>query len=174
MKKVFLFLTTIVLLVSCGGNAQNKKEIAVSSKVETIQEKEYPVTKTDAEWKAQLTPQEYYVLRKKGTERPFTGKYNKYYGDGFYACAACGAKLYESKYKFNSGTGWPSFDRGNEEKLEYEIDKSFGTIRTEILCSDCGGHLGHVFNDGPRNTTGKRHCINSVSLQFVASNAPKE
>lgn len=176
MKKVILFLIMIPL-TSCGGNAQDKKEKTIASNAEiqekTQKEKKYMVSKTDAEWKAQLSDIEYYVLRKKGTERPFTGKYNKVYTDGFYVCAGCGAKLYDSKHKFDSGTGWPSFDRGNDKNLEYEVDKKFGMTRTELLCGGCGGHLGHVFNDGPTET-GQRHCVNSVSLQFIAANGPEQ
>ena len=113
---------------------------------------------------------EYYVLRQKGTERPGDNEYNKFYKDGIYVCAACGVKLYESQHKYDSGSGWPAFDRGVEANLEYETDRSVGMVRTEVHCANCGGHLGHVFNDGPRNTTGIRHCINSVSLDFIPKN----
>ena len=178
MKKILLFLLTLAF-VSCNTNAQDKKDLTITTKAQTKavenkkQEKKYPVMKSEKEWKAQLTEMEYYVLREKGTERAFTGKYYNYKGEGTYVCAACGIELYESKYKYNSGTGWPSFDRGFDKNLEYEKDTSFGMVRTEVICANCGGHLGHVFNDGPQNTTGKRHCLNSVSLQFIASNAPK-
>jgi peptide-methionine (R)-S-oxide reductase len=125
------------------------------------------VRKTDAEWRQQLTPQQYAVLRQKGTERPFTGEYVHAKADGVYLCAACGQPLFESNTKFESGTGWPSFwdviDKGNVELIE---DNSHGMHRVEVVCSRCGSHLGHVFDDGPQETTGLRYCINSVSLSL--------
>jgi peptide-methionine (R)-S-oxide reductase len=111
----------------------------------------------------------YYVLRKAGTERAFSGSLNYNKKEGIYVCAGCQAPLYESKYKFDSGTGWPSFDRGNEKNLEYDVDYKIGYARSELKCNKCGGHLGHMFNDGPKATTGKRHCINSAALNFIAS-----
>ncbi|WP_340076541.1 peptide-methionine (R)-S-oxide reductase MsrB [Leptobacterium sp. I13] len=159
MKKIAL-LITLSLIFNCNGNAQKKKE-------KTEEKKTYKVSKPDEEWKAQLSNMEYYVLRQKGTERATTGIYNKFYEEGTYVCAACGTKLYESEYKYDSGSGWPAFDRGYDENIEYKIDTSLGMTRTEVLCASCGGHLGHVFDDGPRNTTGKRHCVNSVSLNFI-------
>ncbi|MCK8520257.1 peptide-methionine (R)-S-oxide reductase MsrB [Aquimarina sp. D1M17] len=127
--------------------------------------KKYPVEKSEEEWKAQLTEEEYRILRQKGTERPFTGKYNLHYEDGTYKCMACKTSLFESASKFDSGCGWPSFDESIEGSIEYVRDTSHGMIRTEILCANCGSHLGHVFNDGPTET-GQRYCVNSVSINF--------
>jgi peptide-methionine (R)-S-oxide reductase len=124
------------------------------------------VIKSEQDWKQELTPEEYHVLREKGTERPFSGKYWKHKEDGTYACAGCGQELFQSGTKFDSGCGWPSFwDAIDPSKIETREDLSFGMKRTEVLCSRCGGHLGHVFDDGP-NPTGLRYCINSVSLDF--------
>jgi len=124
------------------------------------------ITKTDAEWREQLTPEQYNVLRQQGTERPFTGKYWNLKDDGTYSCAACGQELFRSDTKFDSGCGWPSFyDALDSGKVEARTDTSHGMVRTEVVCSRCGGHLGHVFEDGP-NPTGLRYCINSASLQF--------
>ncbi|AZQ44068.1 peptide-methionine (R)-S-oxide reductase MsrB [Nonlabens ponticola] len=120
---------------------------------------------TEEEFKSKLTPEQYHILREKGTERPFTGEYNTHYEDGVYSCAACGNELYKSEAKFDSGCGWPSFDDEIEGAIERKRDATHGMIRTEILCANCGSHLGHVFNDGPTNT-GIRHCVNSLSLDF--------
>lgn len=122
--------------------------------------------KSEKEWQTCLTPEEYSILRKKGTERPFTGKYYTYDENGTYRCAACGNELFSSKTKYNSGSGWPSFyDTIGEGKIRYVEDNSLGRTRIEIQCAKCGSHLGHVFDDGP-NPTGKRFCVNSVSLDF--------
>ncbi|MET1260445.1 peptide-methionine (R)-S-oxide reductase MsrB [Flagellimonas sp. DF-77] len=128
--------------------------------------KKYNVAKSEAEWKKDLSPESYYILRQKGTERPFTGKYNLHFEEGAYHCKACNAKLFESNNKFESGCGWPSFDQAIEGAIEYIRDTSHGMIRTETVCANCGGHLGHVFNDGPKETTGQRYCINSGSIDF--------
>lgn len=120
---------------------------------------------TEKEYKEKLTPEQYYVLREKGTERPFTGEYNTHYEDGVYSCAACGNDLFKSDQKFDSGCGWPSFDDEIEGAIERKRDTTHGMIRTEIMCSNCGSHLGHVFNDGP-TPSGIRHCVNSLSLDF--------
>lgn len=127
--------------------------------------KKYKIEKSEQEWKEQLSPEQYRVLRQKGTEAPHTGKYNLHFEEGEYQCAACGEKLFESNSKFESGCGWPSFDEAIEGKVEYVQDKTFGMIRTEILCSNCGSHLGHVFDDGPTET-GQRYCVNSASVDF--------
>ena len=122
--------------------------------------------KTDAEWRAQLTPEQYHVLREKGTERPFTGALVNNHADGFYHCAACDAPLFKSGTKFESGSGWPSFfEPISPEAVELHEDRTFGMTRVEVTCATCGGHLGHVFPDGP-NPTGQRYCINSASLKF--------
>lgn len=120
---------------------------------------------TEKEYKEKLTPAQYQVLREKGTERPFTGEYNTHYEEGVYSCAACGNELYKSEQKFDSGCGWPSFDDEIEGAIERKRDTTHGMIRTEIMCANCGSHLGHVFDDGP-TSTGIRHCVNSLSLDF--------
>ncbi|MBV8982379.1 MAG: peptide-methionine (R)-S-oxide reductase MsrB [Acidimicrobiia bacterium] len=124
------------------------------------------VTKSDDEWRQELSPEQYDVLRKKGTEAPFTGKYVYNKDTGMYRCAGCGANLFRSDTKFESGTGWPSFtEPATAEAVETHTDTSHGMVRTEVLCRRCGGHLGHVFPDGP-GANGLRYCINSCSLDF--------
>lgn len=157
----FLTLVVLVLLFSCNSNAQKEAK--------TENTKTYKVTKTDEEWEEQLTDMEYYVLRQAGTERSFSSPLNKNYEEGVYACKGCGTPLFKSKHKFDSGTGWPSFDKAIEGNVDYSTDYNLGYARTEEHCATCGGHLGHLFNDGPRDTTGKRHCINGVALKFIPS-----
>ncbi|MFM1931903.1 MAG: peptide-methionine (R)-S-oxide reductase MsrB [Bacteroidota bacterium] len=124
------------------------------------------VTKTEAEWASQLSEEEYRVLRKAGTEMPFSGKFNMHFERGTYHCKGCGTPLFTSESKFNSHCGWPSFDAEIEKGIIKEkLDKSHGMVRVEIVCSVCDGHLGHVFNDGP-TATGLRYCVNSVSIDF--------
>ncbi|OAB78163.1 peptide-methionine (R)-S-oxide reductase MsrB [Cochleicola gelatinilyticus] len=130
-----------------------------------MENKKYPIQKTEAEWRAELGDERYRILREKGTERPHTGEYNLHFEDGAYVCGACHTPLFKSDSKFESGCGWPSFDEAIDGAVEYVKDHTFGMVRTEILCSNCGSHLGHVFNDGPTKT-GQRFCVNSLSVDF--------
>lgn len=155
----YLILLLSISFLSCEG--QTKKEQPSSTK------EVFPITKTDAEWKKELTDEQYHVLREKGTERPFTGKYDDHFEKGRYVCAACGNVLFTSDSKFKSDCGWPSFDRAIKGSVIYKEDNSLGMQRTEVMCAKCGGHLGHVFDDGPQNTTGQRYCTNSVSIEFI-------
>lgn len=119
------------------------------------------------QWKEKLDPEQYRILREKGTEKPFSGKFLNHKQDGTYTCAACGNSLFSSDSKFDSGSGWPSFyDVVEEGNVKLIKDQSLGMIRTEVVCANCGGHLGHVFDDGPEDKTGMRYCINSLSLDF--------
>jgi peptide-methionine (R)-S-oxide reductase len=154
LKKLTLVLS-VCMFIGCQGNAQETPS------------KTFPVQKTDAEWKAQLSADQYHVLRQAGTERPFSSELLNVKQPGIFVCAACETPLFQTKHKFDSGTGWPSFDRAIEGNVTYGTDNKLGYTRNEEHCATCGGHLGHVFDDGPRNTTGKRHCINGDALVFV-------
>lgn len=170
MKQTVILLS-ITLLYSCM-NAQDMKSKIIEK--ENPKSMEQKVFKSEDEWKKTLSPEQYHVLREKGTERPFTGKYYKTNDKGVYSCAACNAELFTSDMKFDSDCGWPSFDRAMEGgKIKYTTDKAFGMVRTEILCANCGSHLGHVFDDGP-TLTGKRYCVNSVSLNFYKEDTLKK
>ena len=160
MKKLILVLLAIVTF-SCNGNAQKKEQKgAVAFKIE----------KSDADWKSELSPEAYQVLRHAATEPPFSSDLNKIKEPGTFVCAACGNELYTTARKFESGTGWPSFDKPvSDDALYIGSDNKLGYSRDEVICADCGGHLGHVFNDGPRETTGKRYCMNGVAMEFKPS-----
>ena len=124
------------------------------------------VQKSEQQWREELTPEQFHVLRQKGTERPFTGEYDHVFEPGTYVCAGCGTELFESDAKYDSGCGWPAFYASvGEDAVEEETDVSHGMVRTEVLCASCGGHLGHLFPDGPR-PTGQRYCINSAALKL--------
>lgn len=169
MKKVLMLLFAGVLL-SCTYKNNDKLD---APQEQEQKEMSYEVQKSESEWKSLLDPMQFYVLRQKGTERPFTGTYNKHYKEGVYRCAACQQELFDSDSKFDSGTGWPSFDKGiNEKAVGVYEDNTLGMSRTEIVCNRCGGHLGHVFEDGPTDT-GLRYCVNSASLDFVPESEKK-
>lgn len=161
MKYLSIIVAFTALLFSCESNGQ---------KIEKTEKQSYKVVKTEAEWKTELSPMAFNVMRKNGTERAFTSELDKNYKPGIYVCAACETPLYESKHKFDSGTGWPSFDRAINKNVAHSTESQMGYTITEEHCATCGGHLGHVFNDGPRETTGKRHCINGVALKFIPEN----
>ena len=128
--------------------------------------KKYPIEKSEKNWKAELSPEEFKILREKGTEYPFTGQYNDHYEEGTYLCKGCGTPLYKSENKFDGHCGWPSYDKSIEGALEMIPDHSAGRVRTEIVCANCGGHQCHVFNDGPTKTE-LRYCVNSASINFI-------
>lgn len=163
MKKLIL-LMFLSICIGCNGNAQKNKEKAKKST------QKFEVNKTDAEWKKELSDAEYQVLRKGATEKPFSSELLNIHESGTFVCAACGKELYRSENKFDSGTGWPSFDRAIKGGVAYGSDTKLGFERDEVHCARCGGHLGHVFNDGPKETTGKRHCINGVAMHFIPDN----
>tara|TARA_B110000114_G_scaffold71282_1_gene75634 strand:- start:620 stop:1045 length:426 start_codon:yes stop_codon:yes gene_type:complete len=138
-----------------------------------MNDKKYPVQKSEQEWRESLSEKEFNILREQGTEAPFTGELNDQYFDGTYLCKGCNAPLYKSEHKFDSHCGWPSYDKAIEGALEHKPDQSLGTIRTEIVCANCGGHQGHVFEDGPTET-GLRFCVNSASINFIENQVDKD
>ncbi|MFA5804150.1 MAG: peptide-methionine (R)-S-oxide reductase MsrB [Melioribacteraceae bacterium] len=166
MRKNIILITLLMLTTSTIGCAQQN----INSNNSKGNEMNIKVQKTDNEWKESLTPDQYQVLREKGTEKPFTGKYWNFDEKGIYNCAACGQVLFDSETKFDAGCGWPSFsDVVNNKNVILKDDYTFGMHRIEVMCSNCGGHLGHVFDDGPK-PTGQRFCINSASIEFEKKN----
>ena len=162
MRYLTLLLLSIVTLNGCT-QISSDQSVQIESEANDTTEK---VVKTEQEWKSVLSDEEFYILRMKGTEKPYSGEYVHHHEEGVYHCAACNAALFRSDTKFDV-CGWPSFfDPVNESAITYAKDESHGMIRTEVMCSRCGGHLGHVFDDGPK-PTGLRYCINSISLDFV-------
>lgn len=159
MRNPFLVLSVVLTTMACKAQETPQNDsIAMKPKME----------KTDAEWRESLSPQVYHIMREAGTERPFTGEYNLHFEEGAYRCGACSAVLFTSDAKFESHCGWPSFDEVADSNAIIErVDRSFGMVRTEVLCANCGGHLGHLFDDGPTES-GMRYCINSLSLNFEA------
>ena len=155
-------LALTVLFACAGPSVASDPPPAVAAKADT-----HAFQLTDAEWKARLSAEEYYILRQKGTERPFTGRYWDNHADGVYVCAGCGQPLFSSADKFDSGTGWPSYTRPiSPDAAETGTDSSVGMVRDEVMCHNCGGHLGHVFDDGPA-PTGQRWCIDGNGLRFI-------
>lgn len=164
--KVITLFSAALLSVACTAQQENTEE--------ATEEMEFNVQKTEAEWREQLSDEQYRVLRQAGTEYPGTGEYNLHFEEGVYTCAGCGEELFDSDSKFNAHCGWPSFDKEIEDgKIIEREDRSHGMVRTEILCGNCGGHLGHVFDDGP-TSTGLRYCVNSASLGFEAAEEKEE
>jgi|TARA_B110000285_G_C15101516_1_gene605284 peptide-methionine (R)-S-oxide reductase len=162
--KNFILITLFLFNASYAINAQQKSENQSNPKF---------MKKTDAEWKKELSQEQYYILRQKGTDRPGDGGYTKHFEKGTYLCSGCNTQLFESNSKYESHCGWPSFDDAIKGTVKQTSDFSLGMIRTEITCNTCDGHLGHIFDDGPKDTTGKRYCVNTTSIKFIKTEDDK-
>ncbi len=175
MKKIFFIIPSFIFLfthiIACKGQGNAKIDTAMQTQThhqEIKKNQTFEVQKTDADWQQSLDAEQYRILRQKGTERPFTSPLEDIYDGGTYVCAGCGNQLFSSEGKFDSGCGWPSFYEALDQKqIITQTDNTFGMTRTEILCAKCGGHLGHVFNDGPKDKSGLRYCVNGKSLNFI-------
>lgn len=154
MKKIVSFCILLLITFQLSAQKNNKKKMSEK------------IIKSESEWKAELSTQEYYVLREKGTDRPSQDGYTSHFEKGTYHCTACDAQLFQSNSKYESHCGWPSFDDAIKGTVTYIKDATQGMIRTEIICASCDGHLGHIFDDGPKETTGKRYCVNTSSIKF--------
>ena len=170
-----LFLLLLISQTACSqtSNKANTKNNTMSKNIYYSTTNKEKVVVPDSVWKQILSPEVYAVARQKGTERPFSGEYYNHFQKGKYVCAGCENDLFTSETKFDSHCGWPSFDKAIKGSVIYKDDLSFGMVRTEVMCANCGGHLGHVFDDGPAETTGKRYCTNSVSIKFIPANPKK-
>lgn len=162
-KRYFLQASAVIVGAALLPHYINRRSVTMATS-----NTKFEITKSDAEWQTILTPEQFRVLRKHGTERAFTSPLDKEYAQGTFACAGCELPVFTSETKFNSGTGWPSFFQPIEGAIAVTVDKSFFMTRTEVHCSRCGGHLGHVFDDGPA-PTGKRYCMNGVALKFISA-----
>lgn len=172
MKLIPALPVLLLFFLSCSLNSGKPEAAgtAVSGRQDVYktamkEDQKYPVTRSEKEWKARLGADRYHILREQGTEFPHSGKFNLHFEKGTYVCAGCQTALFESNAKFESNCGWPSFDKAIPGTIEYKKDTSHGMIRTEVVCAHCGGHLGHVFEDGPTDT-GQRYCINSLAMDF--------
>ncbi len=161
MKTRWCYMIVLLLMWGCQGNAQENKDMP-----------KFAVQKTEQQWRAELTPEEYHILREAGTEPRFSSPILDIKEKGKLVCAACGNVVFLNQYQFESECGWPSFDRAVKGAVVYRTDYKLFYPRTEVLCAKCGSHLGHLFNDGPRKTTGKRYCIDGVALNFIADKSP--